>query len=64
MLDDVDAIDAFIVAHPATDRAVLARAIAAARAERGGGGPPRAYRELFKLLRRAAGDDDAATDSP
>lgn len=64
LLDDVQAIDAFVAAHPGADREALVRAVAAARAERGSGGPPRAFRELFKLLRRAAGDDPAATESP
>lgn len=64
LLDDPQAIDAFVAAHPAADRDALARAVAAARAERGSGGPPKAFRELFKWLRRAAGDADTSTGSP
>lgn len=57
LLDDAAAIDAFVAEHPATDRAALAKAIAAARSERARGETTRAYRELFRALRRAYGDD-------
>ncbi|HEY8243624.1 MAG TPA: ribosome biogenesis factor YjgA [Casimicrobiaceae bacterium] len=56
LLDDAQAIDAFVAAHPSADRDALARAIVAALAERAGGGAPRAFRELFRLLRHAVGD--------
>jgi ribosome-associated protein len=57
LLDDVTAVDAFVVEHPAADRDSLVRAVNSARAERAAGGTPRATRELFRLLRRAVGDD-------
>jgi len=54
LLDDVTAIDAFVAEHPAADRDALVRAVNAARVERASGGtPPRATRELFRVLRRA-----------
>ena len=60
LLEDPAAIDAFVDAHPSADRGALARAIAAAHAERASGGPPHAFRELFRVIRRAAGDAPAA----
>lgn len=54
LLDDVTAIDAFVAEHPAADRDAIVRAVNAARVERAAGGnPPRATRELFRVLRRA-----------
>ena len=64
VVDDDGALDAFIAAHPSADRATLARAIAAARAERArGGGPPQAFRALFRALRDAGGAE-AAVEPP
>lgn len=56
ILADAAALDAFVAEHPDADRAALARLADAARLERGRAGPPRAFRELFRALRRAAGD--------
>jgi ribosome-associated protein len=56
LLDDAGALDAFVAEHPAADRDALLRATNAARAERGRGGPPHAFRELFRVLRRAVDD--------
>lgn len=56
LLEEADALDAFVAEHPAADRASIAKAIAAARAERARGDSPRAFRELFRTLRRAYGD--------
>jgi len=63
LLDDAQAIDAFVAEHPATDRAALARAITAALAERSKGGAPHAFRELFRAIRRAVGEAPMPQDS-
>ncbi len=46
------AIDDFLAAHPAADRATLLRLVEAARGERAAGRPPAAARELFAHLRQ------------
>jgi ribosome-associated protein len=56
LLDEPGAVDAFMLAHPAADRVALERALAAARAERGRGGPPHAFRALFRAIRDASGN--------
>jgi len=56
ILADATALDAFVAEHPDADRAGLARLAEAARAERSRGEPPRAFRELFRALRRDAGN--------
>ena len=63
LLDEAGAIEAFMAAHPAADRSVLERAIGAALAERSRGGPPHAFRALFRAIRVAAGDDDTGEAS-
>ena len=45
------ALDALAADHPGLDRSRLAALIARARAERAGGEPPHAYRELFRELK-------------
>ena len=49
------AIDEFLGEFPATDREELSRLVAAAAAERGGGAPPGAGRELFRWVRERLG---------
>jgi ribosome-associated protein len=56
ILADAAALDAFVAEHPDADRASLARLADAARNERSRGEPPRAFRELFRALRRATGN--------
>jgi len=56
LLADAAALEAFVAQHPGADREDLARLVAAARAERSRGAPPRAYRELFRALGRAFGE--------
>lgn len=55
ILADAAALDAFVAEHPDADRASLARLADAARNERSRGEPPRAFRELFRAMRRATG---------
>jgi ribosome-associated protein len=51
LMSEPDALDALSVQHPSLDRARLRALIAQARQERaGGGGPPHAYRELYRTL--------------
>ncbi|MBK6803432.1 MAG: DUF615 domain-containing protein [Betaproteobacteria bacterium] len=56
ILADAAALDAFVAEHPDADRATLARLADAARGERSRGEPPRAFRELFRAMRRATGN--------
>lgn len=56
ILADAAALDAFVAEHPDADRASLARLADAARNERSRGEPPRAFRELFRAMRRATGN--------
>lgn len=56
ILADAAALDAFVAEHPNADRASLARLADAARNERSRGEPPRAFRELFRAMRRATGN--------
>lgn len=53
LLDDEEALDAFVAAHGGVDRAELATMIREARAERAGGRPPHRSRALFRLVSRA-----------
>jgi len=56
LLGEPGALDMFVAAHPSADREALARAIVAAQAERASGREPRAFRELFRMLRHEVGD--------
>lgn len=62
LLTDDAAIDRFLAAHPGAERIPLAALVSAARAERGRGGPPHRYRELFRTVRAliADGSEDAS----
>jgi ribosome-associated protein len=51
LLEDDGALGALASAHPGLDTQYLRALVRNARAERGSGRPPRAYRELFRALR-------------
>jgi ribosome-associated protein len=53
LLDDDAALTAFAQEFPAADLQALRTAIRNARREQAGAKPPRAYREIFRLLREA-----------
>lgn len=53
LLEDDDALTAFAQAFPSADLQALRTAIRNARKEQAAAKPPRAYRELFRLLRQA-----------
>ncbi len=54
LLAEPDALDALAADHPRLDRPRLRALIARARDERERGGPPHAYRELFRELKALA----------
>lgn len=56
LLDEPEALDAFVAAHPRADRAALADLIVRARAERGTTRPPHHQRALFRLLTQSFDD--------
>jgi ribosome-associated protein len=55
LLAEADALDALAVEFPRLDRPRLRALVARARDERERGGPPHAYRELFRELKTLAG---------
>jgi ribosome-associated protein len=59
ILDEPDALQAFVAAHPAAPRDALAALVADARAERARGAPPRNARALFRALKRILDDERA-----
>lgn len=56
LLDDDDALTEFAQAYPTGDLQQLRALIRNARREQAAGRPPRAYRELFRVLREATGE--------
>ena len=52
LLEDDDALTAFAAEYPGADMQVLRTLIRNARKEAAGGKPPRAYRELFRVLKQ------------
>jgi ribosome-associated protein len=56
LLEDDGALTEFFQAHPASDLQQLRALIRNARREQAAARPPRAYRELFRVLREAAGE--------
>jgi ribosome-associated protein len=54
-----EALGEYLAAHPSADRQRLRQLVRNALAERKADRPPHAYRELFRVLREAAGTDDA-----
>ena len=57
LLDSDEALQELIDQHPAIDRQHLRSLIRQARIERDGNKPPRAYREIFQLLKELPEDD-------
>jgi ribosome-associated protein len=57
LLSEPDALDRLCLERPDTDRAQLAALLAAARAEREHGRPPRARRELYRALNALLGQE-------
>ncbi len=53
LLDDAQALEAFVAEHADVDRAALAAIIRAAHAERTSGRPPHQFRALFRAISRA-----------
>jgi ribosome-associated protein len=51
LINESDALELLAADHPALDRAKFHALIARARSERDSGGPPHAYRELFRMLK-------------
>lgn len=51
LLEDDTALDEFATVHPGQDLQPLRALLRAARKERMSGGPPRNYRELYRLIR-------------
>jgi ribosome-associated protein len=56
LLEDDAALTEFASAHPAGDLQQLRSLIRSARREQAEGRPPRAYREIYRVLREAAGE--------
>ena len=56
LLGDDGALTEFVQAHPARDLQQLRALIRNARREQAAGRPPRAFRELFRVLREATGE--------
>ncbi|HEX5092342.1 MAG TPA: ribosome biogenesis factor YjgA [Burkholderiales bacterium] len=56
LLEDDGALTEFASAHPAGDLQQLRSLIRSARREQAEGRPPRAYREIYRMLREAAGE--------
>jgi len=53
LMEEPDALDAFMSEHPLADRAALAKLVTRAREERGRAGPPHHQRALFRALKAA-----------
>lgn len=74
LLHDEQAVGEFVAAHPAVDVQHLRTLLRNARREHESGRPPRAYREIFQLLKdlvpetgagpQQANDPDTDTDTP
>jgi ribosome-associated protein len=58
LLDNDEALQELIDQHPGIDRQHVRSLIRQARLERDGNKPPRAYREIFQLLKQLATDTD------
>lgn len=62
--EDESALSALITQHPGLDRQHLRSLIRQARSERDANKPPRAYRELFQLLKELGADSEPTPDEP
>jgi len=60
LLDSDDTLQELIDQHPDINRQHLRSLIRQARIERDGNKPPRAYREIFQLLKQLSADTDEA----
>lgn len=63
LADDAE-LDALLAEHPEADRVALAALVREARTERGRGGPPHRYRELFRALKKALTMPPPDPDAP
>jgi len=63
LLDDDEAAATLIAEHPAIDRQHLRSLIRQARSERAANKPPRAYREIFQLLKDLQQETDGGEDT-
>jgi ribosome-associated protein len=66
LLEDDEAAAELIAEHPAIDRQHLRSLVRQARSERAANKPPRAYREIFQLLKdlqRAGSEDDGDSEN-
>ncbi|SEI49930.1 ribosome biogenesis factor YjgA [Frateuria terrea] len=62
LLEDDEAAAALIAEHPAIDRQHLRSLVRQARSERAANKPPRAFREIFQLLKDLQQDDAGGED--
>jgi ribosome-associated protein len=63
LLDDDNALQELIDQYPAIDRQHVRSLVRAARVERDGNKPPRAYREIFQLLKQISAEADTDEDA-
>lgn len=64
LLQDEEAVTEFLAEHPQADRQRLRQLIRGAQQEQTRGQPPRAFRELFRLLRDTLGMPERDRNSP
>jgi ribosome-associated protein len=62
LLEDDEAAAALIAEHPSIDRQHLRSLVRQARSERAANKPPRAYREIFQLLKELQQDEGAGEE--
>jgi ribosome-associated protein len=63
LLDDDNALQELIDQYPSIDRQHVRSLVRAARVERDGNKPPRAYREIFQLLKQISAEADRDEDA-
>ena len=63
LIEDDGALGALAGAHPGIDTQRLRALVRSTREERNAGRPPRAYRELFRALRKIVADTDPNEDA-
>lgn len=63
LLDNEDTLQELIDQHPAIDRQHVRSLVRQARIERDGNKPPRAYREIFQLLKQITAATDEADEA-
>jgi ribosome-associated protein len=62
LLEDDEAAAALIAEHPSIDRQHLRSLVRQARSERAANKPPRAYREIFQVLKELQQDEGAGEE--